>query len=72
LGQSSAAPAAPAAAAAPPRRLWVILDYYKEFGGTVVREDEASITLKTPTGEERTVDRNSIVSAIPLLDDPEG
>ena len=71
-GQSSAAPSAPAAAPAPPRRLWVILDYYKEFGGTVVREDEASITLKTPTGEERTVDRNSIVSAIPLLDDPEG
>ena len=71
-GQSSAAPAAPTVTPAPPRRLWVILDYYKEFGGTVLREDEASITLKTPTGEERTVDRNSIVSAIPLLDDPEG
>jgi hypothetical protein len=71
-GQSSAAPSAPLATPAPPRRLWVILDYYKEFGGTVVREDEASITLKTPTGEERTVDRNSVVSAIPLLDDPEG
>lgn len=71
-GQSSATPTEATVAPAPPRRLWVILDYYKEFGGTVVREDEASITLKTTTGEERTVDRNSIVSAIPLLDEPEG
>ena len=71
-GQSSAAPSAPAETQAPPRRLWVILDYYKEFGGTVLREDEASITLRTVTGEERTVNRNAVVAAIPLLDDPEG
>lgn len=68
---SSAETAAPAAAP-PPQRLWVILDYYKEFGGTVIREDEASITLRTPTGEERRIDRNSIVNAVPLLDEPEG
>jgi hypothetical protein len=71
-GQSSAAPTGASAASAAPRRLWIVLDYYKEFGGTVLREDEASITVRTPTGEERTVDRNSVVSAIPLLDEPEG
>jgi hypothetical protein len=71
-GQSSAAPTGAPVPAAQPRRLWIVLDYYKEFGGTVLREDEASITVRTPTGEERTVDRNSVVSAIPLLDDPEG
>jgi hypothetical protein len=71
-GQSSAPASSEPAKAPPPRRLWVILDYYKEFGGTVLREDEASISLRTPSGEERTVDRNSIVTAIPLLDDPEG
>ena len=65
--QPTATPAAP-----PPQRLWVILDYYKEVGGTVLREDEASITLRTPEGEERRIDRNSIVNAVPLLDEPEG
>ncbi|NBP52102.1 MAG: hypothetical protein EBU70_13180, partial [Actinobacteria bacterium] len=68
---SSAETTAPVATP-PPQRLWVVLDYYKEFGGTVIREDDASITLRTPDGEERRVDRNSIVSAVPLLDEPEG
>lgn len=57
---------------APPRRVWVVLDFYKEFGGTVVREDAESLVLRTRDGSERTLDRNSVVNAIPLLDDPEG
>ena len=71
-GATSTATPSSAPVTAPPRRLWVILDYYKEFGGTVLREDEASITLVTPEGDERKVDRNSIINAVPLLDDPEG
>ena len=70
------APVAPAAAATPdappPRRVWVVLDFYKEFGGTVVREDEATLVIRTTAGEERTIDRSAVISAIPLLDDPEG
>ncbi len=52
--------------------MWIILDFYKEFGGTVLREDEAVLVVRTPEGEERTVDRNSIVSIVSLLDDPPG
>jgi hypothetical protein len=59
-------------APAAPRRVWVVLDFYKEFGGTVVREDAESVVLRTRDGSERTLDRNSVVNAIPLLDDPEG
>jgi hypothetical protein len=70
------APRDPAAAAttatAPPRRVWVVLDFYKEFGGTVVREDEATLVIRTPAGEERTIDRSAVISAIPLLDEPAG
>jgi len=55
-----------------PRRLWIVLDFYKEFGGTIVREDDATIVLRTPEGNQRTVDRNSIVAATQLLDDPVG
>ena len=64
----------PAAAPPPdrPRRVWVVLDFYKEFGGTVVREDEATLVIRTAAGEERTIDRSAVISAIPLLDDPVG
>jgi hypothetical protein len=55
-----------------PRRVWVVLDFYKEFGGTVVREDEATLVIRTPGGDERSVDRSTVISAIPLLDDPAG
>lgn len=54
------------------RRLWIVLDFYKEFGGTIVREDDATIVLRTPDGPERTVDRNSIVFMTQLLEDPAG
>ena len=49
------------------RRLWIVLDFYKEFGGTIVREDDATIVLRTPEGAERSVDRNSIVFMTQLL-----
>ena len=54
------------------RRLWIVLDFYKEFGGTIVREDDANIVLRTPEGAERSVDRNSIVFMTQLLEDPAG
>jgi hypothetical protein len=62
----------PAAKEQRPRRVWVVLDFYKEFGGTVVREDEAALVVRTPGGEERSVDRSAVISATPLLDDPAG
>lgn len=70
LGTLDPPPATPAAPA--PRQVWVVLDFYKEFGGTVVREDEATLVVRTPAGEERTVERSTVISAIPLLDDPPG
>jgi len=62
------APEAPA----PPQRVWVVLDFYKEFGGTIVRENESTLVVRTLSGEERTVDRSLLISAVPLLDDPPG
>lgn len=70
LGAPDPPPATPAAPT--PRQVWVVLDFYKEFGGTVVREDEATLVVRTPAGEERTVERSTVISAIPLLDDPPG
>lgn len=55
-----------------PRRLWIVLDFYKELGGTIIREDDATILLRTPEGGERSVDRNSIVFMTQLLEDPAG
>jgi hypothetical protein len=68
----AAAPAATPAADAPaapakPRQVWVFIDRWKEFGGTVVEEREAEFTVEGPYGERRSFNRNQVLDVIELV-----
>ena len=69
------APAAPAttpatdapSAPAKPRQVWVFIDRWKEFGGTVVEEREAEFTVEGAYGERRSFNRNQVLDVIELV-----
>ena len=42
---TTAAPAIPAPAAEPPRQVWIFIDRWKEFGGTVTADTDLDITV---------------------------
>lgn len=52
---------------ATPRQVWVFIDRWKEFGGTVVEEREAEFTVEGPYGERRSFNRNQVLDVVDLV-----
>ncbi|MFM8872812.1 MAG: hypothetical protein ACKOJI_05575, partial [Phycisphaerales bacterium] len=52
---------------ATPRQVWVFIDRWKEFGGTVVEEREAEFTVEGPYGERRSFTRNQVLDVVDLV-----
>jgi hypothetical protein len=52
---------------ATPRQVWVFVDRWKEFGGTVVEEREAEFTVEGPYGERRSFNRNQVLDVVDLV-----
>jgi hypothetical protein len=65
------APAAPTAAAAP-RRVWIYIDRWKEFGGTVEHEDDDELIVVAPDGERREFNRTKLLDVVDLVDPKPG
>lgn len=62
------APAAePATAAEPPRQVWLFVDRWKEFGGTVVHEDHDEIVVVGPLGERREYNKTKLLDIVDIV-----
>ena len=48
---------------APPTRVYVVVDRFREFGGTLVREDEQSFTIRRDEREE-TYEKDKVLAEI--------
>ena len=64
---ATSAPAADPPASEPPRQVWVFIDRWKEFGGTVESETETELVVVSPIGERRTFNRSQILDVIDLV-----
>lgn len=51
-------------------RVYVIVDRFSEFGGTVVSQTPLELVLKEPSGRMRTILKARIFEVVPLLDEP--
>ena len=63
---------APPVAAPAPRKVRVLIDRFKESGGTIVREDDSVLTIRTPEGVEKSFEKSLLLGVFPVLDSPEG
>lgn len=62
------APGTPAPAAAePPRQVWLFIDRWKEFGGTVVHEDHDEIVVVGPLGERREYNKTKLLDIVDIV-----
>lgn len=50
----------------------MLIDRFKESGGTIVREDDSVLVIRTPEGLEKSFDKSLLLGVFPLLDAPEG
>lgn len=64
---ATAPPTATPAAATPPRQVWVFIDRWKEFGGTVESETETELVVVSPIGERRTFNRSQVLDVVDLV-----
>ncbi len=55
-----------------PRRVRVLIDRFKESGGTIVREDDSVLIILTPEGIEKSFEKSLLLGVFPVLDAPEG
>ena len=58
---------APASSNAEPRRVYIVIDRFREVGGVVLSEDDASITIRRE-GRSETFERNKVLAIVPLLE----
>jgi len=65
-------PESPPVATPTPRRVRVLIDRFKESGGTIVREDDSVLIIRTPEGVEKSFEKSLLLGVFPLLDAPEG
>ena len=56
--------------AAPPTRVYVVVDRFREFGGTLIEEDEQSFVIRRDEREE-TYEKDKVLAFIKLLNLPE-
>ena len=54
---------------APPTRVYVVVDRFREFGGTLIREDEQSFVIQRDDREE-TYEKDKVLGLIKLLELP--
>ena len=52
---------------APKKRVHVVIDRFREVGGTIIREDDLTITILREQREE-TFERNKVLAIVPLID----
>jgi hypothetical protein len=64
-------PATPPAASPAPRRVWVFIDRWKEFGGTVVEESEHEIAVSDGV-ETRRFQKATVTEVVDLVDPKPG
>lgn len=60
-------PAPEAREEAPPRRVHIVIDRFREVGGRIVAEDDATVTIRRE-GRLETYERNKILGLVPLLE----
>ena len=65
-------PESPPVATPTPRRVRVLIDRFKESGGTIVREDDSVLIIRTPEGVEKSFEKSLLLGVFPVLDAPEG
>ncbi|MSR34529.1 MAG: hypothetical protein EXS12_07020 [Phycisphaerales bacterium] len=65
-------PDSPPVAAPTPRRVRVLIDRFKESGGTILREDDSVLIIRTPEGVEKSFEKSLLLGVFPVLDAPEG
>ena len=58
---------APATSSAELRRVHIVIDRFREVGGVVLSEDDASITIRRE-GRTETFERNKVLAIVPLLE----
>ena len=63
---TTAAPATPAPAAEPPRQVWIFIDRWKEFGGTVTADTDLDITVYDGH-ETRTFRKAKVLDVIEIV-----
>ena len=63
---TTAAPAIPAPAAEPPRQVWIFIDRWKEFGGTVTADTDLDITVYDGH-ETRTFRKAKVLDVIEIV-----
>ena len=61
----------PPVATPAPRRVRVLIDRFKESGGTIVREDDSVLIIRTPEGIEKSFEKSLLLGVFPVLDAPD-
>ncbi len=51
----------------PPRQVWLFVDRWKEFGGTVVHEDHDEIVVVGPLGERREYNKTKLLDIVDIV-----